>query len=186
MEIDSLFFVTSNIHKFMEVREIMSKYNLRVKHVPEGYPEIQADSIEEVMNYAAKWLSERYKLRPLVAEDAGLFIRALDGFPGVYSAFVYKTIGIRGVLRLMERIEDRYAVFKSVAALIADGEVKLFKGETEGYITRSPMGKGWGFDPIFSPRDQPSHTYASLGRLKNTLSHRYKSFKDLAEYIIGR
>ncbi len=186
MVIDSLYFVTSNVHKFMEVKEIVSQYNLKVKHIRESYPEVQADSIEDVMKYAAKWLAERYKLRPLVAEDAGLFIRSLKGFPGVYSAFVYRTIGIEGILHLMNKIKDRYALFKSVVALIGDSEVRLFVGKTEGYITRRPKGAGWGFDPIFSPKGWPNHTYASLGRLKNRLSHRYKSFKDLVEYIIGR
>ena len=99
----------------------------------------------------------------LLVEDAGLFINALNGFPGVYSSYVLETLGVHGVLTLMEhlRSEDpiqdgnlRSAEFRAVAAIYHNGETTVAKGVCPGRISHSSVeGEGFGFDPIFIPAD---------------------------------
>ena len=77
--------------------------------------EIQSDSLKEIAQTAAVNAFKRTKL-PIFVEDAGLFIDALNGFPGPYAAYVYKTIHNSGILKLMEKTADRQAKFQSVIA----------------------------------------------------------------------
>ena len=115
-------------------------------------------------------------------EDAGLFVQALGGFPGVYSAYVQKTVGNAGILRLMEGEVDRAAYFKSVVAYIEPGmETRLFSGEVHGQIGFEPRGNlGFGYDPIFYVNG------ISLAEMdlekKNQISHRAKSMRALYEW----
>jgi XTP/dITP diphosphohydrolase len=123
---------------------------------------------------------------PVMLEDAGLFIEALKGFPGVYSAYVQKTIGNAGILRLMEGIEDRRAFFKSVVVYAEPGmEPQMFQGIVRGQIGHEARGMlGFGYDPIFYAGER------SLGEMeiteKNRISHRASSMRDLKEWLDSR
>jgi len=132
-------FVTSNKGKFAEARGIFG--DLEQKDI--GYTEIQADTLEEVAIFGMKEVSSRLQ-GPVMLEDAGLFIEALHGFPGVYSAYVQKTIGNDGILRLMEGVVDRRAFFKSVVVYAEPGlEPQMFKGTVHariGYEARGSLG----------------------------------------------
>jgi len=108
-----IYFVTSNKGKQAEARAIFG--DLVQKDI--GYTEIQADTLDEVAAYGIKEVAARLD-SPVMIEDAGLFVEALGGFPGVYSAYVQRTIGNAGILRLMEGEENRNAHFKSVVAYI--------------------------------------------------------------------
>ena len=87
-----IFFVTNNIHKFNEARRVLSEYNIAVAMLRMKPPEIQDDNLENIAKFSALEASRRIRL-PLIVEDAGLFIDALNGFPGPYSSYVYRTIG---------------------------------------------------------------------------------------------
>src|SRR5512143_3112551 len=100
------YFVTSNKGKFEEARGIFE--NLEMRNI--GYTEIQADTLEEVAAFGIKEVMNRLEA-PVMIEDAGLFVNALRGFPGVYSAYIQKTIGNPGILKLMEGVKDRDAAF---------------------------------------------------------------------------
>ncbi|RMF90250.1 MAG: non-canonical purine NTP pyrophosphatase, partial [Methanobacteriota archaeon] len=107
------------------------------------------------------------------------------GFPGVYSRYVFDTIGNRGILRLLEDVEDRRARFEAVIGYkpdaAGDSDIKLFKGVVEGYVSLSPRGEGgFGYDPIFIPEGY-GKTFAEDKALKSRLSHRRK----VAEKFIG-
>ncbi len=176
-----IYFVTSNEGKFAEAQGIFK--DLVQKNI--GYTEIQADTLEEVASYGMKEVAERLK-GPVILEDAGLFIEALKGFPGVYSAYVQKTIGNNGILRLMQSREDRKAYFRSVVAYTEPGmEPRLFIGEVHGRIGFESRGDmGFGYDPIFYVREK------SLGEMeieeKNRISHRAAAMKALKEWLASR
>jgi XTP/dITP diphosphohydrolase len=122
-------------------------------------------------------------------EDAGLFLDALEGFPGPYAAYVYKTIHNSGILKLMENLNERHAKFQSVIAYYdnqAICEPECFDGESKGQITiteRKEQGKsGFGFDPIFQPEGS-SKTFAEMTIAeKNSYSHRAKAIRKFAEW----
>jgi XTP/dITP diphosphohydrolase len=77
-----------------------------------GYPEIQGE-LTDVACYGAKYAAKKLG-KPVIVEDAGLFIKALEWFPGTYSSYVQSTLGNEGILKLMKNVHDRYAEFRSV------------------------------------------------------------------------
>ena len=124
-------------------------------------------------------------------EDAGLFIKALSGFPGPYAAYVYKTIHNSGILKLIENSVDRHAEFHSVIAYCDNQtpcEPICFEGEVKGQVTvaeRKEQGKsGFGFDPIFQPNGS-KETFAEMTIAeKNGYSHRAHAIRQFAEWYI--
>ena len=174
-------FVTSNKGKFVEAKGIFG--DLEQKNI--GYTEIQADTLEEVAIFGMIEVSSRLQ-GPVMLEDAGLFVEALHGFPGVYSAYVQKTIGNAGILRLMEGIADRRAFFKSVVVYAEPGlEPRMFQGIVRGQIGKEARGTlGFGYDPIFYVGER------SLGEMelieKNRISHRAGSMRALKEWLDSR
>ncbi len=177
-----LAFVTSNPGKVEEVRRYLAPLGIDVYQLRVEYPEIQADSLEEVAEYGVRWLAERID-GPFFLDDSGLFIPALKGFPGVYSAYVYRTLGIEGILRLLAGVDDRGAYFKSIIAYW-DGELHVFEGRVDGVITREPRGSGgFGFDPIFRPSGF-DRTFAEMTTdEKNRISHRGRALQRFATWL---
>jgi len=176
-----IYFVTSNRGKFKEAREIFN--NLKMRNL--GYTEIQADTLEEVVEFGMKEVKAKLN-RPFMIEDAGLFIQSFKGFPGVYSAYVQKTLGNNGILKLMEKRDDRRASFRSVIGYVEPGlQPMMFTGEMHGEIGFQARGSlGFGYDPIFYIGNK------SLGEMeveeKNKISHRGQSMRALQQWIDDR
>ena len=173
----TLIFVTSNKHKFEEVGEIASRLGFNVEQCNVGPVEIQADTLEEVASYSAIEAVAALGA-PCFVEDAGLFVRPLNGFPGPYSNFVFRTIGNDGIIRLLDGKEDRRAEFRSAVAYCEPGgKPKVFSGMVEGTLAASTRGKlGFGFDPLFIPSEGDGRTFAEMTMAeKNRFSHRARS-----------
>ncbi len=186
-EAKELKIVTRNRNKFLEAKFILNKYGIKVKQEPIELMEIQSDNLEEIAENKAKQALKKVK-PPFATEDAGLFVKALNGFPGPYSSYVYRTIGCQGMIKLMKDVGDRSAKFISIVVYVdPKGLFHKFKGEISGRIALNPLGsKGFGFDPIFIPNELPNRTLAELSfEEKNKISHRFKAFSKLAKYIIG-
>ncbi len=185
-----IFFVTNNINKFNEARRILVEYNIAVGMLRVKSSEIQNESLEEIAKASAKDAFKNCHL-PIIVEDAGLFIDALDGFPGPYAAYTYKTIGNQGVLKLMRNIQNRKAHFESVIAYLSAQQKApiCFHGQVDGEITteerRSDTKSGFGFDPIFQPTKSP-RTFAEMNITeKNTYSHRANAIRNFAKWYIS-
>lgn len=176
-----IYFVTSNKGKMIEAQGIFG--DIEQRNI--GYTEIQADTLEEVVVNGMKEVAARLKGNVMI-EDAGLFIEALKGFPGVYSAYVQKTIGNGGILKLMKDIDDRRAHFRSVVGYVEPGIAPvMFSGEVHGSIGFEERGlKGFGYDPIFYVDDK------SLAEMdideKNKISHRGESMRALKRWLDSR
>jgi len=185
--VNDLVFVSLNRRKVDEVCAILAMYSIRVSVANVKRKEVQSDSLEEIALEGARYAASLI-LRPVIIEDAGLFIKSLNGFPGPYSSYVFKTIGNKGILRLLEGVEDRSAVFKSVVAYCKPGHEPLcFLGEAEGWISNSERGESWGFDPIFIPKEGEGMTYAEMGYLrKNMISHRKKALEKFAHWYLNQ
>jgi XTP/dITP diphosphohydrolase len=142
--------------------------------------------VEEIAT--ASVLQAYQKMRkPIFTEDTGLFIKQLGGFPGPFSSYVYKTIGLDGVLKLLDSIQDRRAEFRSAIAFCAPEIPPLcFVGTSSGTIATKKQGvHGFGFDPIFKPEDGQGKTFAEMELAeKNRLSHRTRSFKKLITWYM--
>jgi len=184
-----VFFATGNIHKFNEAHSILNPMGFAVAMLRIKGDEIQSESLREIAQKSVENAFKRAKL-PVFVEDAGLFIDALDGFPGPYAAYVYKTIHNGGVLKLMQNVKERHATFKSVLAYIDETlpEPHVFEGEAQGEITvnerKTKENAAFGFDPIFQPTGS-SKTFAEMTvNEKNDFSHRAKAIQKFVEWHI--
>jgi XTP/dITP diphosphohydrolase len=149
--------------------------------------EVQSESLEEIALTAARHAYKRARV-PLIVDDSGLFIEHLKGFPGPYSSYAYKTIGIYGILKLLEGVKDRRACFKAVIAAVIPPYEKVFRGTSCGTIAREPRGSGgFGFDPIFEPEGGGGRTFAEMSlEEKNMLSHRARAARALGAWLEKR
>ena len=174
--------ITSNPGKVAEFQKAFADMGIEMEHLRLPYDEVQTSELEEVVE---KGMAEiRAKgVRDFIIDDSGMFVNALKGFPGVYSAYGQKTIGNAGILKLMEGVEDRSAVFKCCIGCDIDGRTIIVTGTCDGYITREARGsEGFGYDPIFSPDGK--RTFAEIGiEEKNTVSHRGNAIKLLRDAL---
>jgi XTP/dITP diphosphohydrolase len=180
-----LYIATNNKHKIFEAQQILSKYSIVLEPIDVKKIEVQSESLEDIARYAALH-AYRIVKKPIIVEDSGLFIDVLNGFPGPYSSYIYKTLGLKRILKLLEGEYNRRARFIAVVALaINDEEIHLFKGVVEGIIAHEIRGeKGFGFDPIFIPIEGDGRTFAEMDTLeKNKISHRGKAFNSLGVWV---
>lgn len=175
-----MLFITSNEGKFKEAKEVAKLFSVEIEWLKMEYEEIQGNTLEEIATKSAEMLSRVIK-RPFFIEDSGLFIESLNGFPGPYSSYVFKTIGNKGILKLLDCVQNRKAYFKAVIAFFDGKDIKIFDGVVYGEIAKEIRGdKGFGFDPIFLYGDR---TFAEMGEEKNLVSHRRKALEKFFSYL---
>ena len=175
-------FASSNKNKYQEAKKILEKFEIEVGFFKCELTEIQSESIKEIAKNKVLTAFEKCK-KPVIIEDDGLFINDLNGFPGPYSSYVFKTIGNKGILKLVKT--KRNAKFQSIIAF-CDRKKKpiTFEANVNGKISKKIRGHGWGYDPIFTPSGK-SKTYAELSN-KNKISHRYNALKKFANWYQNR
>jgi len=181
-----IYFNTTNDGKYREVASLLHASGVKVDRERLRVPEIQADTLEEVVSYSLDALSG-LTAKDVIVDDSGFFVDALGGFPGVYSAYAFRTIGIRGILHLMEGVVGREARFRTVMGVRIGHEKHLFAGECLGGVTVEPRGQeGFGFDPVFVPHGR-GRTFAEMSMAeKNEVSHRAAAATKVAEFLKGR
>ncbi|MFX1393926.1 MAG: RdgB/HAM1 family non-canonical purine NTP pyrophosphatase [Promethearchaeota archaeon] len=184
-----LFFVTGNKYKFDEVSKIFQDENVEfvLQQLDLETIEIQANSIKEVALFKLNSVKKRINSSFFI-EDAGFFIdKPLKGFPGVFSSYVFKTLGNEGILRLIDDFEKSQAHFSAVIALFfkPTNETYVFEGHVKGKVSNKIRGKGgFGFDPIFIPDMIPNRTFSELKiEEKNEVSHRGQALKKLISFL---
>lgn len=180
-----VFFATGNIHKFNEVRSAISQHGITIGMLKIKGVEIQSDQLNEIAATSAINAFKRCRL-PVIVEDAGLFIDSLNGFPGPYAAYAFKTLGNSGIIKLLDNVENRKATFKSSIAYCdgESGKVVCFEGQVVGKIALQEKTENtdsaFGFDPIFIP-DGSKKTFAQMTLdEKNLFSHRAKAVNKFA------
>ncbi len=187
-------FATHNQHKTAEARDILGPdwilKNLQdigqLEEIPETSDTLQGNALQK-----AQYVFEKYHTN-CFADDTGLEIEALNGRPGVYSArfageHCSYSDNVNKVLSEMEGMTNRRACFKTVVALILDGETFYFEGRIDGHITEKPSGEGgFGYDPVFMP-DGYDRTFAELSaEEKNKISHRGIAMSKLVKFLNSR
>ncbi|MBQ2912486.1 MAG: RdgB/HAM1 family non-canonical purine NTP pyrophosphatase [Bacteroidales bacterium] len=191
-----IIFATGNTHKAVEAQKalgdsftlIMPKELGLTEEIPENGDTLQANAIEK-----AEYLWKRFG-KNCFADDTGLEVDALGGAPGVYSArYAGPDKGSdANMTKLLAELEaaakrgetSRKARFRTVVALILEGEMHLFNGVLEGEIALQRSGsEGFGYDPLFIP-DGYTKTLAEISLdEKNAISHRGKAMRALAEFL---
>ena len=188
---------TNNAHKLEEVRQILGEEFL-VKGLAEigcheDSPET-ADTLEGNALQKALYVHEHYGV-DCFADDTGLEVTALEGAPGVFTARFGAMNGygeshdadanIQCLLDKLEEAEDRSARFRTVVALVQNGEEHLFEGIVEGEILMQKVGEGgFGYDPVFAPLEGEGLAFAQMSAEdKNAISHRGRAITKLVEFL---
>ncbi len=175
-------FVTSNPHKVEEAQNILKGYGIKLIQKDVNCDEIRAEDVSQVAYACAMLVSKKFKGN-FVLEDSGLFVKALNGFPGVYSKVAYGKIGTGGILRLMRGCSDRSAQFRCSVALMLGGRMRVITGICNGTITHAAKGKGgFGYDPVFKPHGSKK-TFAEDLVYKSRVSHRSRAFRVLGRLL---
>ena len=179
-----LFFVSSNTHKFTEAQRILSNLGLDISLFKTTLEEIQSNSLSEIATRKALDAYSKVQ-KPVIIEDDGLFIDSLNGFPGPYSSYAYDTIGNKGIMSLLEKIESRNAKFVAIIAYCNGvDDIQLFESSIPGKISLSIEEGGWGYDPIFIP-DGDSKTFANVSD-KDKFSHRSSALKKFSDWFMHK
>ena len=181
----SVYFATGNRAKYLEAAQIAATYGIHLRHLRLAKQEIQAQWLTEIVTFAAKQAEEATQ-HAVVCEDAGFFVKALMGFPGPYSSYVFKTLGINGIMKLMTKVKNRAASFSSAVAYCEPGHRSVcFTGTVKGVVSTEPRGSyGFGFDPIFVPSKGDGRTFAEMQtHEKNAFSHRANAFKRFSKWF---
>ena len=186
-----LVFATNNRHKLDEVRDILGNrveiLSLNDIGCYDDIPET-ADTLQGNALIKARYIYEKYGV-DCFADDTGLEVEALDGDPGVYSARYAgedcnSEANMQKLLHELTGNNNRKAQFRTVIALIIDGEEKLFNGIVKGEISEDKKGdSGFGYDPIFIPEGFSESFAQMTGDMKNSISHRYRATEELNNYL---
>ena len=185
-------FATNNQHKLSEIRQILGDKVevLSLKDIncdvdiPETGTTLEANALQK-----AQYIYDHYQMN-VFADDTGLEVEALGGAPGVYSARYAGGEGHDSEANMAKLLcelgenNNRRARFRTVIALIIQGQVHEFEGIVNGEIIRERRGgEGFGYDPIFQPEGYDK-TFAELGaEVKNQISHRARATQKLVEHL---
>lgn len=185
-----LIFATNNAHKIKEVSEVLGNafeiVSLQEIGCFEELPETH-DTIRENAQEKARHIFENYGV-DCFADDSGLEIDALNGAPGVHTAYYSGSrdpdANMDLVLKKLQGTTDRSARFRTVIALFLRGQEYLFEGIAEGIILDEKRGAGgFGYDPIFVPKGHDK-TFAELpAEVKNSISHRAQAMQQLIHFL---
>jgi len=185
-----LIFASHNENKVNEIRQMLPNFvQLLSLNDIDFHDEIEetGSTLEENARIKAETI---FKMtgKPVFADDSGLFVEALGGAPGVYSARYAGTgNSLDNIMRLLAELgesENRTAYFMTVFCIINQNGIFYLDGKAEGSITKQPKGSGgFGYDPVFIP-DGFAKTFAEMmPEEKNQISHRYKAVQKLINFV---
>ena len=184
---------TNNKHKLLEVREILSTHKIIVYGLGDLASKLE-DVEENGKTYAENALIKAKAVQkltsmPIIADDSGLEIKALNNEPGLHSARYASSLGgydnaIKEILKRLENAKDRSARFVcDIVLLNTDKNPLIFEGVAEGTIANEKMGEGgFGYDPIFISKET-GQCFALMQEEKNTVSHRAKALMKMLTYL---
>ena len=182
---------THNKGKFKEIAYLISKkyrkispVSLQIKSPKETGKSFVSNSKLKV-NYFSKFVDY-----PVISDDSGLCIKALNNKPGIYSARLAKKYGgffkaMKFILKKMEKVKNRRATFVcSLSYKNIKGKIVTVEGSLEGNISNKIIGKnGFGYDPIFKPLNKKI-TFGQMTKIKKiNMDHRFIAFKKLKKKV---
>lgn len=185
-----VFIASKNVHKIDEMKKIFMDDDIQIidfrnLNVSDEEPIEDGDTLLENAKIKAKFWCDRLKL-PVIADDTGLFVPALNGEPGIYSArYAGEECSyddnVNKLLKELSSSKERSAYFETCSIFLRpSGEEIVGIGRLNGKIISEKRGSnGFGYDPVFYI-DEYKKTLAELSdEQKNSISHRYLSLMDL-------
>ena len=188
-----LLIATNNDHKIKEYKEMFEPIGIQVHSRKEfnitGEAIEDGKTFEENSLIKAKYIASKVNMA-VIADDSGLCVDALQGFPGIYSARFAKERGGNGkanldIIELLKKHDDKDAEFVCVITLLnVKDEPVVFKGVCKGKILPAPVGEGgFGYDPIFYSYEGKVNFGETSAEIKNKYSHRSKALEQLVNYL---
>ena len=177
-----IYFATGNSGKVEHAQNILSDCD--VKQVDVDTVEPQSASIEEISLSKVEQAVEQTDIEDdafLIADDSGIFVDDLNGFPGPLSSPFESMVGKERLLDLVD--EGAEAKFRAAIAVHIPGEEnQVFTGSAEGEIVESRGDEGFGYDPMFLPK-RNDETWGEDPDYKDENSHREEALLKLKDYI---
>ena len=173
-------FVTSNKGKAYEAEAILGR---KLEIISVDLDEIQSMDLEKIVRQKAIAAFEKVR-KPLMVDDVAVEVAAWHGFPGPFVKFMVVSVGVLGMMHMMEHVKNRRVTVKASVGLHDGKNVYTFLGAVSGTIAPSPTGeKGFGWDSIFIP-DGQSKTYAEMtDEEKNAISHRHAVLEKVRTFL---
>lgn len=192
----TLVIATKNAGKAREYGQLFAPFGIEVKTLAD-FPAFKINengqTFEQNALIKARTAVDHLGL-PVIADDSGLVVDALDGAPGVHSARYAgdhdDAANNAKLLRALTGVPavNRTAHFHTtIVALKPDGAKLVTEGRVDGTIRQQPRGdNGFGYDPLFIPREYPDKTMAELTiDQKNQISHRGRAMRALMAKFEG-
>ena len=177
-----IYFATGNSGKVENGRNILS--DCSVEQLDVEMFESQSGSIQEIALSKVGQAVEKSDVEDdvfVIADDSGLFVDNLNGFPGPLSSPFDSMVGKERLLDLLDAGAD--AEFRAAIALhIPDGEDQVFTGNVEGEIVRPRGDGGFGYDPLFLPKEN-DETWGQDPEFKEKISHRKEALIKLKQFL---
>lgn len=191
---ETIVLASRNKHKIDELRSTLAPLNVELKSTFD-FPDLEEvvedkDTLEGNALKKARYVYDETGL-PALADDTGLEVDALDGRPGVYSArYAGESATYQeNVDKLLDELtdvpqKDRKAQFRTVVALVSNDSTHTFEGVCPGEILDEAQGDGgFGYDPVFRPKDF-GETFAQMEpAIKNKISHRGKAIQKFYDWL---
>jgi XTP/dITP diphosphohydrolase len=180
---------TFNRGKFLEMQDGLKSLNIPLLSITD-FPEVpeapeQGTSFEEIARNKASFYREHLRL-PVLAEDSGLVIPTLEGFPGIFSARIAPTDGerIQTILEKLHGRKERSAFYHCSMVFISSEGMMESQGRCDGYIVETPRGSlGFGYDPIFCPENE-GRTFGEMKlEEKSAYSHRGRALRQMLPHL---
>jgi XTP/dITP diphosphohydrolase len=196
-KISKLLIGTNNKGKYKEIKDLLPKY-IKTHSTSEfklKSPREDGQTFKENSIIKSKYFSKKTKLICL-ADDSGLEIDILDKSPGIYSARwggkkgdfkkaikkVYRELTKKDKNWKQKKIRARFICALSISYL--DKKITTVLGKVEGFISATPKGKnGFGYDPIFIPKNKKKTFGEMSSSQKYKIDHRYKAFTKIKKFL---
>ena len=185
-----LIIASNNAGKLAEIQTLLPGISLQTMraigftdNIPEPFETFEQNALTKAQTVY------QFCGKPVMADDSGICIEALDNRPGVFSAryageHATDRDNLDKALEELHGQTNRKAYYKAVICLIWEGDPYFFEGHCHGTITTEPIGEGgFGYDPIFRP-DGYEETFGQLSlNIKNGLSHRGQAVRKMVDFL---
>jgi XTP/dITP diphosphohydrolase len=189
-----LVLASANPDKSAEIALVLEPLGIELLPRPASLPDVEEDgaTLEDNARLKAVAVSDATG-EPAVADDTGLEVDALGGAPGVRTArfagedatYADNVLALLDALAEVTDPAQRTARFRTVTIVrFPSGREVMASGAVDGWIAPAPRGtEGFGYDPVFVPREGDGRTFAEMGDEKHAISHRGRALRALAALL---
>ena len=180
MKQKEILFITGNKSKLAEAVKIAEKFSVKIIGQKANLFEPMEPDSTKILIEKAKDAYKQF-IKPLIVDDAGIYLEAYPNFPGVFTKFIIKLLGFDGIIKLLEG-KSKNAYFKCTIAFVdkKTDQPFLFEGISNGQITEkisTNFDGNFEFNSIFIPEGE-SRTFSEMSiEERSKYSHRSKALE---------